>query len=741
MTEKEQSGKNDERSAIKAQVNVLKQIHKLRKSEEVYRSLVESTEDSVYLVDKDCRYLFMSDKDLSRLGLPADRVIGKAYGESHSPEETNKLAEKVNQVFETGKSIRHEHRSRRDGRYILRTLSPVKEPDGKVTAVTVVSKDITALKQTEKELIETKEYLDNIINSSADTVTVVDMDGLVRDWNKGADGFMGYRADEVIGKPNSILFANPEDANMIQELLRREGEIKNYRTIALRKDGKPVHISMSAALLKDKEGVPIGSVRVSRDVTKDVVFEERLKEERDNLNLILESMVDAVSIVSKDYKIEYMNRVLIDKVGAQVGDICYKAFHDKEAPCSQCKTAEVMTGKTVRWEWYSHRMNKTYDLIETPLRNVDGSISKLTIFRDITKRKRMEQELDVSHKFLETVIETIPDTITLKDSEHRLVLVNQAYCDISGATKDEVIGEKVLREKDNEVFQTGRGLDLTERTYTDSEGNRHYVSVKKAPLTDESGKVSHVLTISRDITETIRAAEERERLLKEIEAKNSELERFSYTVSHDLRSPLITIQGFANLLREDLEHGKTEDLASQLEYIETAAIKMDRLITDTLQLSRIGRVANPPEDVPFGALVQEAQEQIKSSGVEVNVADDFPTVHVDRMRIAEVLVNLITNSIKYRGEQRHPKIDIGYRVDGETPVFFVQDNGMGIDKSQHETVFALFHKVDGSSNGTGAGLAIVKRIIEVHEGRIWIESEVGKGCTVCFTLPVHRKQT
>ncbi len=741
MTEKEQSGKNDERSAIKAQVNVLKQIHKLRKSEEVYRSLVESTEDSVYLVDKDCRYLFMSDKDLSRLGLPADRVIGKAYGESHSPEETNKLAEKVNQVFETGKSIRHEHRSRRDGRYILRTLSPVKEPDGKVTAVTVVSKDITALKQTEKELIETKEYLDNIINSSADTVTVVDMDGLVRDWNKGADGFMGYRADEVIGKPNSILFANPEDANMIQELLRREGEIKNYRTIALRKDGKPVHISMSAALLKDKEGVPIGSVRVSRDVTKDVVFEERLKEERDNLNLILESMVDAVSIVSKDYKIEYMNRVLIDKVGAQVGDICYKAFHDKEAPCSQCKTAEVMTGKTVRWEWYSHRMNKTYDLIETPLRNVDGSISKLTIFRDITKRKRMEQELDESHKFLETVIETIPDTITLKDSEHCLVLVNQAYCDISGATKDEVIGEKVLREKDNEVFQTGRGLDLTERTYTDSEGNRHYVSVKKAPLTDESGKVSHVLTISRDITETIRAAEERERLLKEIEAKNSELERFSYTVSHDLRSPLITIQGFANLLREDLEHGKTEDLASQLEYIETAAIKMDRLITDTLQLSRIGRVANPPEDVPFGALVQEAQEQIKSSGVEVNVADDFPTVHVDRMRIAEVLVNLITNSIKYRGEQRHPKIDIGYRVDGETPVFFVQDNGMGIDKSQHETVFALFHKVDGSSNGTGAGLAIVKRIIEVHEGRIWIESEVGKGCTVCFTLPVHRKQT
>ncbi len=244
------------------------------------------------------------------------------------------------------------------------------------------------------------------------------------------------------------------------------------------------------------------------------------------------------------------------------------------------------------------------------------------------------------------------------------------------------------------------------------------------------------LVVLKDVTEHKQMDEERERILKELETKNSELERFTYTVSHDLRSPLITIQGFAHLVREDLEQGKTEDLAPLLEYIETATTKMDRLLTDTLQLSRIGRVANPPEDVPFGEIVQEAQEQIKSSGVEVTVADDFPTVHVDRMRIAEVLVNLITNSIKYMGEQSQPEIEFGYRVDGEETVFLVKDNGIGIDKSQHEKVFDLFYKVDVDSTGTGAGLAIVKRIIEVHEGRIWLESEKGKGCTVCFTLPL-----
>ena len=153
-------------------------------------------------------------------------------------------------------------------------------------------------------------------------------------------------------------------------------------------------------------------------------------------------------------------------------------------------------------------------------------------------------------------------------------------------------------------------------------------------------------------------------------------------------------------------------------------------------------MANPAEDVPLFELVQEAQEQtreqINSSGVELSVADDFPAVHVDRMRIVEVLVNLITNSINYRGEQSQPEIEFGYRVEGNATVFFVADNGIGIDKNQHEKVFDLFYKVDTDSMGTGAGLAIVKRIIDVHGGRIWIESEKGKGCTVCFTLPLSQ---
>jgi signal transduction histidine kinase len=136
----------------------------------------------------------------------------------------------------------------------------------------------------------------------------------------------------------------------------------------------------------------------------------------------------------------------------------------------------------------------------------------------------------------------------------------------------------------------------------------------------------------------------------------------------------------------------------------------------------------------------QISERIRTSGIEVIVANNMPSIHVDRMRIVEVMINLIENSIKYIGKPAHPEVEIGYRADAEEPTFFVRDNGIGIDPYQQAKVFGLFYKVNKSSEGTGAGLAIVKRIIEVHGGHIWIESELGKGTTFCFTLPLSESK-
>jgi len=227
---------------------------------------------------------------------------------------------------------------------------------------------------------------------------------------------------------------------------------------------------------------------------------------------------------------------------------------------------------------------------------------------------------------------------------------------------------------------------------------------------------------------------------EELARRNTEMERFIYTVSHDLRTPLISVSGLLGYLKQDAENGDLEQMNADLQVANEAIAKMDQLLMETLELSRVGRVVNPPEDVPFGEIVEGALEQtgekIRSMGYKVSVAQNLPVVHVDRMRITEVLVNLIENCLKYMGLQANPEIEIGQRIDGKDRIFFVRDNGIGMDQSQHDKVFELFYKVDKKSEGTGAGLAIVKRIIEVHGGSIWIESEIGQGSTVCFTLPL-----
>lgn len=230
----------------------------------------------------------------------------------------------------------------------------------------------------------------------------------------------------------------------------------------------------------------------------------------------------------------------------------------------------------------------------------------------------------------------------------------------------------------------------------------------------------------------------------ELETVNAELTRFTYTVSHDLKGPLTTIKGFLGLLESDAAAGNIEEMKDDMARIASAADKMALLLNELLELAQIGRVINPPQDVPLADLVQEAVEmiggQIAERGAEVDVAPDLPVVFGDRHRLVEVLGNLIANAVQYMGDQPRPRIEIGGHRNDEETTCYVRDNGIGIDPRYHDKVFGLFEKLDHKSEGTGIGLAIVKRIVEVHGGRIWVESEgVGEGSTFFFTLPQRKE--
>jgi PAS domain S-box-containing protein len=234
--------------------------------------------------------------------------------------------------------------------------------------------------------------------------------------------------------------------------------------------------------------------------------------------------------------------------------------------------------------------------------------------------------------------------------------------------------------------------------------------------------------------------QQRKVLIDELENKNAELERFTYTVSHDLRSPLVTIQGFLGYLNRDAQESDMPAFQKDMERINHAALRMDRLLKDVLELSRIGRLVNKPQNVPFGELVRDALEivhgQIEKRGVTVHTAPNLPVIFGDKPRLLEVLQNLFDNAAKYMGDQPSPRIEIGQQGEENSKlIFFIRDNGIGIAPEYHGRIFGLFDKLDAKSDGTGVGLTLVKRIIEIHGGRIWVESEAGKGSTFYFTLP------
>jgi signal transduction histidine kinase len=233
---------------------------------------------------------------------------------------------------------------------------------------------------------------------------------------------------------------------------------------------------------------------------------------------------------------------------------------------------------------------------------------------------------------------------------------------------------------------------------------------------------------------------EREKLIAELEAKNFELERFTYTVSHDLKAPLITIRGFLGFVEKDVLAGDLARMQSDMQRITDATIKMERLLSELLELSRIGRLMNPPEAVPFESIVQDAMQLVEGPliqcGAQVMIGKALPIVYADRVRLVEVVQNLLDNACKFMGEQSQPCIEIGAGEQAGKAVFFVRDNGIGIAPEYHEKIFGLFDKLDPRSAGTGIGLALVKRIIEVHHGQIWVESDgLGHGATFYFTIP------
>jgi len=409
----------------------------------------------------------------------------------------------------------------------------------------------------------------------------------------------------------------------------------------------------------------------------------------------------------------------------------------------ECELRMVNKDGTTFWAW----------LEATVAQDADGAFVCRVMLSDITERKRGEEALRESEERYRTLIENVGEGIGFVNPEEQFAFANAAAEDIFDVPPSGLLGHSLYEFARPEQFgmireQTDRRRAGEKSVYeieiSRPNGEKRNLLITAVPQFDSQGQFVGAFGVFRDITERKRAEEAVRRKAKELQEKNDELNRFTYAVSHDLRSPLVTIRTFQGQLEQDLRSQDAARIEMDLGYIRNAADKMSRLLDELLRLSRVGRIMNPSEEAPLQAVVKEALDlvagRITARGVQVDLTEEPVVVTGDRTRLVEVFMNLVDNAAKFMGDQPAPRVEIGVEQVGEELALFVRDNGIGIDPRLQPMLFGLFHKLDPGSEGTGIGLALVRRIVEVHGGRIWVESEgPGKGTTFRFTLAKTRR--
>lgn len=377
------------------------------------------------------------------------------------------------------------------------------------------------------------------------------------------------------------------------------------------------------------------------------------------------------------------------------------------------------------------------------LRGREGQVmGGMSLALDITEQARAENALRESEKKYSTLVENSLTGIYI-DQDERIVFANKMLADTYGYSREELIGIeswRLVHPEDRPKTDRIRAKRLrgkkapTEYEARGLKKDGSVVWVKRRNTKIEYAGRTAILGNVVDVTERKRAEEQFQRT-------NRELKNFASVVSHDLKSPIMTIQGFASRLRKKLPEESEGRVGRYIEQIMASADRMELLVTDLLALSKSGRVVSTLREVPFSEIVRSVtlglRDRLEEEGINLMVADRFPPVRCDRERICQVFENLLVNSIRSLGTTRNPRIEIGFEEGTAFQTFFVRDNGVGIDAKHHRKIFEMFYRVKGTEEkeGTGLGLPIVERIVRGHGGKVWVKSEKGKGATFYFSLP------
>jgi len=742
--------------------------------------LVEALPVPMFVKSRDGRYLGVNRAWEEFFGVSRASFLGKQVQDLYpqNPGIAEKHLEMDGQLWRNPGGQSYEATvTARDGRlrdtiYYKATFA---NGSGEVAGLLGAIVDITARKQAEASLLESERRFRRTFELAGSGVAHIGMDRRFLRVNRRLCEILGYAQDELL-RLTGRQISHPDDLDVINAQRPRlyAGEIDSVRVEKryLRKDGSIVWVSFTMVVERDAAGKPQYEIAFFDDITARKQAEAALRESEERFRSVVDSANDGILVYDKQLNVIAGNLAAERILGLPLANIIGAAGFTSLLPCVHAdgspilpderptrltvKSGKPLTGQIVGIYRPDGSMN--WVSVNTGFLRRPGDTDwygVVSTIGDITKQRHAELALSASEALYRQTFELATAGIAHVDLSGRFMKVNRRLCEILGYGEQELIGRPVkeishpedrnLTDSQRMRVRSGEKPSVRfEKRYIRKSGAIVWVDLSVALACDASGVPQYEIALFDDITERKKAEAALREAHEELKRSNAELEQFAYVASHDLQEPLRMVSSYTQLLMRrygDKLDGDAKDFTA---FIVDGATRMKQLIEDLLAYSRVGTRDKNFKPVDAESSLKRAltnlRAAIQDSGATVT-QDKLPTIHCDEVQLAQLFQNLIGNALKFRRPDVAPAVHVGAADQGAEWEFMVRDNGIGIEPQYFERIFMVFQRLHdkGEYPGTGIGLAIVKKVVERHGGRIWVQSQPGAGTTFHFTMPKERK--
>ncbi len=743
-----------------------------------YRGLLEAAPDAMVVVNQGGEIVLFNVQAEKQFGYKRDELVGQkvkniipeGFAERIIADGTRSAADALAQQIGTGIELSGR---RKDGTEfpIEIMLSPLESAEG--TLVTAAIRNISVRKGAEKHLAQMEGRYRGLLEAAPDAMVVVNQSGEIVLLNVQAEKQFGYKRDELVGqKVKNIIpegFAErliADETRSVEDALAQQIGT-GIELSGRRKDGTEFPIEIMLSPLESAEGTLVTAAIRNISVRKGA--EKHLAQMEGRYRGLLEAAPDAMVVVNQGGEIVLLN-VQAEKqfgykrdelVGQKVKNIIPEGFAERiiadgtrsaaDALAQQIGTGIELSGRRKDGSEFP------IEIMLSPLESSEGTLVTAAI-RNISVRKGAEKHLAQMEGRYRGLLEAAPDAMVVVNQSGEIVLLNVQAEKQFGYKRDELVGQKVkniipegfaerlvadaLRSAEDALSQQiGTGIELTARR---KDGSEFPIEIMLSPL--ESSEGTLVTAAIRDITTRRKAEADLLEKVDELYRSNVELGQFAYIASHDLQEPLRMVASYTQLLSRRYKGKLDSDADEFIAFAVDGASRMQRLIQDLLAYSRVGTKGKDLLDTSSEGALQQSLVNLRGAIIESGAQvthDPLPAVMADEMQLIQLFQNLIGNAIKYQNPGV-PRVHVSAAKIGDKKwIFSVKDNGLGIDPQYFERIFVMFQRLHKREEfaGTGIGLAICKKIVERHGGKISVESQSGQGATFRFALTQSERKS